>query len=153
MKSFLLRNGTPIAKWGSIPDGILFKGKIPNGYDLAIAPTPGYIIIDVDNKNGKCGSDNIPKKLLPELNNTFHYPTKNNGVHYWLKYTGDEVLPNTTSTLSIDLRVGKSEKSNGGYVKWHPREELYIQDCLDKIMPTSIELNRWIEETFKYVKR
>jgi hypothetical protein len=153
MKSFLLKNGVPIIKWGSLKDGILFQGKIPNGYDLAIAPTPGYIIIDVDNKNGKCGSKNVPKELLIEFGSTFNYNTENGGFHYWFKYTGSEKLPNTTSKLSIDLRVGASDGNNGGYAKWHPRDSYGIMDCIDSIKESSVELNEWIEGVFKYVKK
>jgi hypothetical protein len=33
---------------GLIPDGVMYQGKIPEGYNLAISPTPGIIIVDVD---------------------------------------------------------------------------------------------------------
>jgi len=150
MRSFLLKNGTPICPWGSIKENTLYKGRIPDGYDLAVTPSPGYIIVDVDNKNGKNGSKNIPVELQKEFDETFSYPTKNGGFHYWFKYTGKETLPNTTSKLSIDLRVGPREGNAGGYVKWHPRHELDVRDYVDKMNPTSDKLNEWLENIFIY---
>lgn len=153
MKSFLLKDGTPICKWGSLPDNIFYEGKIPDGCDLAIAPAPGYIIIDVDNKKNKNGFKHIPKELLDELNSTFNYPTKNNGKHHWFKYTGNKILLNTSSNIGIDLRVSKRNIrkgvcNNGGYVKWHPRDTLDIRDCIHLIKDTSKELNKWLEKLF-----
>lgn len=150
MRTFLLKNGTPICPWGSLKEDTFYRGRIPNGYDLAINPSPGYFIVDVDNKNGKNGSKNIPEELLNEFVRTLNYPTKNGGFHYWFKYTGNGILPNTTSDLSIDLRVGPRENNAGGYVKWHPRHNLDIKDCLDLIKPSSSLLNKWVEKTFKY---
>ena len=150
MRSFLLKNGTPICPWGSLKESTFYNGRVPEGYDLAVTPSPGYIIIDVDNKNGKNGSKNVPINLVNEFESTFHYPTKNGGFHYWFKYTGKEILPNTTSNLSIDLRVGPRKNNAGGYVKWHPRHELDIRDCINKIKDTSTELEDWLKTIFTY---
>lgn len=150
MRSFLLKNGTPICPWGSLKDNTFFKGTVPSGFDLAVTPSPGYIIVDVDNKNGKNGSKNIPAELVNEFEHTFSYPTKNGGFHYWFRYTGKEVLPNTTSELSIDLRVGPREGNAGGYVKWHPKDTVKLITAEQKANPTTPELNKWLEETFVY---
>lgn len=150
MRTFLLKNGTPICPWGSLKENTFYEGVIPDGYDLAVTPSPGYIIVDVDNKNGKNGSANIPKELMSEFESTFHYPTKNGGFHYWFKYTGNEVLPNTTSKLSIDLRVGPREGNAGGYVKWHLKDGTKPQFAEAMAQRTSSKLNKWLEKTFKY---
>lgn len=144
MRSFLVKGKKPIVKWGSIPKGIMYKGAIPEGYGLAISPDDNYIIIDVDRHGDKDGFDNIPGFILEELSKTLFYPTKNNGAHYWLEYTGDKILPNKTSNLGIDLRTNK------GYVVWYP--DYKLEDCLDKISKSSDNLNKWIEEIFNYVK-
>lgn len=145
MRSFLVRNKTPIIKWGSIPNGIMFKGNIPDNFDLAIVPGPEYIILDVDKHDGKNGFDSIPQNILDELNLTFNYKTKNNGRHYWLKYTGNVNLPNKSSGKGIDLRTDK------GYVVFYPRDDIKKYEYL--IKETSLELNKWLEETFYYVNK
>ena len=155
MRSFLLKNGKPLIKWGLLPDGVMYHGKIPEGYDLAVNPHHPYIIIDVDRHGKKDGFTNLPINLLPELNATFHYPTKNNGMHYWFEYSGDKSLSNKASNLGIDLRTGnkkfsKTEWTHGGYVKWHPRDTMNIMNVLDKVNKTSLELNQFIEELFAY---
>lgn len=155
MRSFLLKDNKPIIKWGLLPDGTMYYGKIPEGYDLAINPHHPFIVLDVDRHNDKNGFINIPKHLEAELESTFNYPTKNNGRHYWFLYTGKENLVNKASSLSIDLRTGnrklsKTEWVNGGYVKWHPRNTVNIMDVLDKIKSSSYELNVWLEAVFAY---
>lgn len=155
MRSFLLKDNKPIIKWGLLPDGTMYYGKILEGYDLAINPHYPYIVIDVDRHKDKNGFINIPKHLKAELDSTFNYPTKNNGRHYWFLYTGKENLGNKASSLGIDLRTGnrklsKTEWVNGGYVKWHPRDTINIMDVLDKIKPSSYELNVWLETIFAY---
>lgn len=149
MRSFLLRNGKPLIKWGLLPDNTLYEGEIPEGYDLAINPHYPYIIIDVDRHN-KDGFLNIPEYLKSELDSTLHYPTKHNGMHYWFYYTGDKSLPNKASKLGIDLRVWNNKDNNGGYVKWHPRDTINIIDVLWQAQQTSKELNDWIEKLFIY---
>lgn len=157
MKSFLLRNGKPLIKWGLLPDNTLYNGKIPEGYDLAVNPHQPYIIVDVDRHGKKDGFLNIPKHLKSELDSTLHYPTKNNGMHYWFYYTGNRTLANKASNLGIDLRTGnkkftKTEWTNGGYVKWHPRNTMNIVDVLYKAKQSSLELNSWLEEIFSHKK-
>jgi len=142
MKSFLLRGKKPIIKWGMLPDETYFKGQLPEGYSLAISPSEGYIIIDIDKHNDKNGFDNIPKNLLSELTNTLNYCTKNNGRHFWFKYSGKKSLANKASGLGIDLRTNK------GYVVWYPKQD--IKECLIEIKNTSKELNKWIETLFSY---
>lgn len=152
MRSFLLKDNAPIVKWGLIPDNTLYEGTIPEGYDLAVNPHKPYIIIDVD-RHKKDGFLNIPEHLKNELDATLNYPTKNNGRHYWFYYTGDKFLINKASNLGIDLRTGNesySEKewTNGGYVKWHPRNTMRIEDVLWQAQQSSPELNKWLEELF-----
>lgn len=141
MKSFLLKDKKPIVKWGQIPEGVYFEGEIPEGYGLAICPHFPYVILDVDSHDGITGMDNIPVTLLNELNLTLKYNTKNQGVHYWLKYTGEEILKNKTSGLGIDLRTHK------GYVKWYLDKD--IRSYINLIKPTSKELNLFLESLFK----
>ena len=142
MRSFLLKNKTPIIKWGYIPDGIMYKGKVPDGYNLAISPSPGYIIVDIDNHGDKNGFDIIPFEILKELTNTLHYKTKNDGMHCWFKYTGVKSLGNKSSGKGIDLRTHK------GYVVWW--NDKPIEECLNEIKESSLELNEWLEGLFCY---
>jgi len=153
MRSFLLKNNEPIIKWGLLTDGTMYHGKIPEGYDLAVNPHRPYIIVDVDRHGKKDGFLNIPEHLKDELDSTFNYPTKHNGRHYWFYYTGDKFLINKASNLGIDLRTGNKrynakEWTNGGYVKWHPRNNMNIIDVLDQVKRSSPELNKWLEELF-----
>ena len=155
MKSFLLRNGRPLIKWGLLPDNTLYNGKIPEGYDLAVNPHHPYIIVDVDRHGKKDGFLSIPEHLKNELDATLHYPTKNNGMHYWFYYTGKKSLSNKASKLGIDLRTGnqkfsKTEWTNGGYVKWHPRDTIKIEDVLWSAQPSSDNMNEWIDSLFYY---
>ncbi len=142
MKSFLLKGKTPIIKWGMIPDETYFEGNVPEGYQLAVSPSEGYVVIDIDNHGKVNGFDNIPNFLLDELNSTLRYKTKNNGCHYWFKYTGDKELANKASRLGIDLRTHK------GYVVWYLNID--VRNCLNSIKETSGEINTWLEQLFSY---
>ncbi len=146
MKSFLLKNYKPIVKWGMIKDNTFFEGAVPEGFDLAVAPSENYIVLDVDEKNGKSGHSNIPLVIFDELLTSFNYRTKSGGAHYWLKYTGDKVLLNTSTKYGLDLRIGAKKGNSGGYVKWHHTED--IRQCVHLIKETSIELNIWLESLF-----
>jgi len=140
MKTFLVKDKTPTIKWGKLKDGTFFKGSVPEGYDLAVSPSKGMVVIDVD-KHGKTnGFNNIPKELMVELKSTLNYPTKNGGRHFWFVYTGKENLQNKASNLSIDLRTHK------GYVVWYPEDD--IKRRLKDIKQTSTKLNTWLEEHF-----
>jgi hypothetical protein len=146
MKSFLLKNNTPIIKWGMLPDNTFYEGIIPEGYALAVCPSDNIVILDVDNKNGKCGWENIPHVINIELNETFHYFTKSGGAHYWIKYTGNKVLKNTSTKLGLDLRIGTKGLNSGGYVKWHHNKD--IRECVHLIKKSSENLNKWLEKLF-----
>lgn len=143
MRTFLLKDKVPITKWGLIPDGIMYQGEVPDGYNLAISPSPGYIIIDVDNHDGKKnGFDIIPPHIMDEMKSSFHYNSKNNGMHCWFRYTGNKKLGNKTCGKGIDLRTEK------GYVAyWHNES---IEKCLHRIKDTSKEMNNWLEGLFCY---
>lgn len=142
MRSFLLKDKRPIMKWGLIPEGIMYQGKLPNGYNLAISPSPGMIIIDIDRHGDKNGFDNIPLEIMQELSTTLHYPTKHDGMHCWFWYTGSKSLGNKTSNKGIDLRT------NRGYVAyWNDKP---IEDCLNDIKESSTQLNKWLEGLFCY---
>jgi hypothetical protein len=145
MRSFLVKNKQPLTKWGLLPDGIMYKGAIPSGYNLAIVPGPEYIIVDVDRHGDINGFATISMEILAELTNTFNYPTKNNGKHYWLKYSGTQKLGNKTSGKGQDLRT------NVGYVVWYPETTIY--DHIHEIKTTSPTLNLWLEEMFGYVNK
>ena len=141
MKSFLLKNKKPIVKWGMIPDEIYFEGEIPQGFSLAICPNDPYIILDIDKHDEINGFDNIPKHLEKELfDNHFNYLTKNNGLHVWLKYSGNEKLKNKASGQGIDLRTSK------GYVVWYKDKD--IRNYINQVKITSKELNNWLEKLF-----
>ncbi len=143
MKTFLLKGKQPIIKWGMLPDETYFEGIIPEGYNLAVNPSGNYIVIDVDNHGDISGFDSIPMSFQVELDNTFNYPTKNLGRHYWFKYTGDRPLANKTSGLGIDLRTNK------GYVVYYPKND--IRQQLHLVKETSKQLNKWLEKLFSYV--
>lgn len=143
MKSFLGINKKPIIKWGLLPNNTFYEGVIPEGYNLFISPGDNYIVLDVDVSDKINGFHNIPKEIYNELMYTFFYATKRMGCHYWLKYSGDKILANKTSGLSIDLRVGDK-----GYVVYYPKDD--IRNNLHLIKETSKELNLWIEKLFSY---
>lgn len=143
MKSFLLKEKTPICKWGSLPDNSFFQGDVPKGYQLAVTPGIGRIVVDVDvnlskNKNGFI---HIPNFILEELEKSYNYNTKSGGKHYWLNYTGEHILQNKTSGLNIDLRV-----NNKGYVVYYPNNN--ILDYLHLINFTSPIMNEWLFKLF-----
>lgn len=141
MKSFLLKDKQPICKWSMVPDEVYFEGKVPDGYGLAICPNEPYIILDVDMHGDIDGFKNLPIHLCKELYNSLHYPTKNQGRHFWLKYTGDKNLMNKASKLGIDLRTHK------GYVKWYLDAD--IRKYKHLIKETSSSLNEWLESLFQ----
>lgn len=139
MRSFLLKDKTPILKWGNIPEEIYFEGKVPEGYSLAVSPHTPYIILDVDNHGDVCGETNIPTELFPELNSTLNYKTKS-GKHYWFKYSGEALLVNRASGLGLDLRTHK------GYVKWYLPGD--IRKYIHLVKDSSLELNVFLEKLF-----
>lgn len=142
MKSFLLKDKRPTLKWGNIPDGYFFEGAVPEGYGLAICPSEGYVIIDVDRHGDIDGFENIPEGIKPLLGKHFMYTTRNNGLHIWLKYTGEHNLANKASGIGIDLRTHK------GYVKWYLPGD--VRQHLKEIKPSCEGLNEWLEELFSY---
>jgi len=147
MKSFLLNSeNKPIVKWGMIPDGVFYEGVIPDGYSLATCPSGNYVILDVDVKNNKNGFEHIPAFMLKELFKTFNYKTKSGGAHYWLNYTGDKILKNTSTEFGLDLRIGAKNGNCGGYVKYHHNVD--IRECIHLIKNTSKEMNLWLEGLF-----
>ena len=144
MKTFLLYEGKkPSIKWGQVPDNYFFIGNLPENYGLAVCPSKGQVILDVDRHGNISGFDNIPENILKELNTTYHYPTKNNGKHYFFNYTGDKHLMNKTSGLGIDLRTNK------GYVRYYPAEQGDdIRNHIKEIKETSLIMNEWLEKLF-----
>ena len=149
MKSFLLRNGSPTVKWGSIPSNYYYEGNIPEGYDLAVAPTDNYIVVDVDKKNDKNGFHHISNSIFLLLTETYHYNTKSGGAHFWLNYTGDKILKNTSTKYGIDLRISAKDGNCGGYVKYHPaKDNEDIRNHVNEIKESSIEMNKWLEKLF-----
>jgi hypothetical protein len=143
MKSFLLKGKKPICKWGMVPEETYFEGTVPEGYSLAVSPSDNYIVVDVDRHGDIDGFKNIPTHLGHELANTLKYPTKNDGMHYWFKYSGKKPLANKASSIGIDLRTDR------GYAVWYPKED--IRDCLNGISETSDKLNEWLEKLFSFV--
>jgi hypothetical protein len=142
MKSFLLKNKKPIIKWGLLPDNVFFQGEVPKGYNLAVSPSDNYVVLDIDTHGDINGFENIPTIIQMELNKTLNYDTKNNGKHYWMRYTGDLPLGNKTSGLGFDLRTNK------GYVVWYPKYD--IRDSLDLINSTSKKMNKFLEKHFSF---
>ena len=143
MKSFLLNGKRPIIRWGLLPENTFFEGSIPENYNLAVCPSDNYIVIDVDRHGDIDGFDNVPEKFYKEFNATLNYGTKNNGKHFWFRYSGIKPLGNKASGQGIDLRTNK------GYVVWYPEKD--IRECLDEIQASSEELNEWLEKLFSYV--
>lgn len=140
MRTFLLKDKSPILKWKHIPEESYFEGEIPEGYSLAVSPNNPYIILDIDKHGDINGFDNIPSEYLLDLSQHFCYDTKRDGRHYWLKYTGGKTLINRASGLGIDLR------NNRGYAKWYLDGD--IRDYIHEIKETSPHLNSWIESLF-----
>jgi hypothetical protein len=143
MRTFLVKNKKPIVKWGGFPQNTFFYGEIPDNCSLGVSPSKGYVVIDVDRHGTKNGFDHVPDYILKELEQSFNYPTKNNGHHYWVKYTGDRVLGNKTSNLGIDLRTEK------GYVVWYPKT-ITPQEAMKKVKESSVALNFWLMDLFSY---
>lgn len=144
MKTFLAKGDTkrPLMHWTMLKEDTYFEGPVPEGYRLCASPSKGYVILDVDRHGDKDGFENIPIKIIDELEETFHYPTKNNGIHYWLRYSGSKPLGNKTSGQGFDLRTEK------GYVCYYRNDD--IRDNLHLIKETSPELNKWLETWFSY---
>ena len=146
MKSFLCRGKRPIIRWSLLPDNTFFEGKLPEGYSLAVMPSHDYIVVDVDRHGSIDGFEKIPHNVNYHLTQTLHYKTKNNGMHFWLRYTGDKPLANKGNGEGIDLRVGFK-----GYVIWYP--DIDIRDNLHRINETNDTLNKWLERQFSYVTK
>lgn len=147
MKTFLVKDktettkATPIIKWGILPDNTFFEGDIPNGYNLAVNPSEGFVVVDVDVKGKKNGFNFIPLgNITNELRDTFSYQTKSGGKHFWLKYTGKEYLLNKATNEGIDLRTDK------GYVIYYPKDD--IRNNIHLINETSPLMNEWLERLF-----
>jgi hypothetical protein len=151
MKSFLLYKNKPTIKWSMLKNGIFFEGNLPGKeYALAICPSENIIILDVDNKNDKNGFLHIPPEIFDELLETFYYSTKSGGAHFWIEYTGNQILLNTSTKYGLDLRIGAKPGNAGGYVKYHHNVD--IRECIHLIKPSSNELNLFLEQLFMGVK-
>lgn len=147
MKSFLLDNKyTPIIRWSKIPKGCFFKGTIPFGFFLAVAPSDNIVILDIDLKGGKNGYLHIPIELRTELNKTYFYNTKSGGSHIFIKYTGNKTLKNMSTEKGIDLRIAAKGTNAGGYVRW--QGNIKPEECISLIKDSSKELNQWLEKLF-----
>lgn len=148
MKTFLINNkdGKPVIKWGDLPNNTFFEGNVPEGYSLAISPSENIVILDVDLKNGKNGYSHIPKNIMKDLNNTFHYKTKSGGAHYYIKYTGHKPLINRATQYGLDLRIGAKKDNCGGYVKYHHHQD--IRKCLNLIKESGEDLNQFLQKYF-----
>jgi len=96
---------------------------------------------------GKNGFFHIPLQISEEINKTFQYSTKSRGAHFWIKYTGKEILKNTSTKFGLDLRVGAKGNNCGGYVKYNNNVD--IRECEHLIKESSSVLNRWLENLFK----
>lgn len=147
MKTFLLTpENKPSLKWGLIPNNKYFEGKIPFGYFLAVCPSENIVILDVDCKGDKNGFVHIPLQISDEICNTFHYATRSGGAHYFIKYTGNQVLKNTSTKYGLDLRVGAKGNNCGGYVRYNHNKD--IRQCQHLIKESSDVLNKWLETLF-----
>lgn len=151
MKTFLLKNNTPLIKFSMLPDNTFFEGELPGEeYKLALCPTnEKMVIVDIDCKEGKGnGYENIPKEIFKELLKSFYYKTKSGGMHIFVYYTGDKLLKNSTSKLSIDLRIGANKKTNnaGGYVRYNGN--IHPKKIEPLIKESSNDLNTFLEGLF-----
>jgi hypothetical protein len=153
MKSFLVKGKVPILKWGSLPNNIFFQGKVPEGYSLAVNPSEGFVVIDVDNHEGGVnGFENIPGKIHKELQKTFQYATKNNGRHYWIKYTGNKTIRNKASGKGLDSRTNKGyavipKVIHESVNYFNNLTEANLFESTD-VQRSSSELNKWMEGLF-----
>lgn len=143
LKSFLVKGKKPVIKWGMLPDNTFFKGVVPKGFSLAVCPSDGYVIVDVD-RHDVDGFKHIPNNIKTELDKTLNYNTKNNGKHFWVKYTGNTNLANKSSNKGIDLRTSK------GYVVWYPETD--VNELIKDVNNSSSELNHWLEDMFGFKK-
>lgn len=138
----MLKDGKPIIKWGNLSQGTMFNGTLPEGFDLAISPSEGIVVIDFDVKNNKNAFDHVSDDILEELSKTLNYKTTSgNGRHFWIKYLGNKELLNRATKYGIDLRV-----SDKGYVKYNGDKD--IRECIHLIKESSKEMNLWLEELF-----
>jgi len=145
MKSFLCKNKKPIVCWTHLKENTFYVGEIPEGYSLGVCPGE-YVVLDIDRHDEKNGFKHIPKHIQEELEFTLNYKTRNNGRHYWLKYTGDKSLVNRASSIGIDLRVGYK-----GYVIWYLPYS--IGEMEYQIAETSPQLNKFLESLFYHAKK
>ena len=129
-----------------LKDNIFYKGEIPENYHLAVSPSPGMVIIDIDKKNNKNGYLHIPEHLRKELNNTYWYHTKSGGAHVFVNYTGDKILKNCSTKFGIDLRISGDKYNCGGYVRYNG--DIRPEECIHLIKDSSKELNTWLEKLF-----
>jgi hypothetical protein len=154
MRSFLLYKNIPTIKFSMLDDGIFYEGELPGkDYDLAVCPSnEKQVILDVDVKNGKDGYSNIPMLIMLELQETFNYKTKSGGAHYYLNYSGNKVLLNTSTKFGLDLRIGanKATKNAGGYVRYNGN--IPVKEIESLIKETSPKLNTWLEKLFTGIK-
>jgi hypothetical protein len=147
MKSFLLdRTYKPIVLWSLVPENYFFYGEIPENYHLALCPSENMVIVDIDKKGNKNGFLHINPDILEELFKSYWYYTKSGGAHIFLYYTGTKKLLNKSTSIGIDLRIGKSGSNNGGYVRY--QGIIPPQEIEPLIKYSSPELNLWLEELF-----
>lgn len=139
MRTFLLFDNQPVLKWGQIPPHIMFKGKVPQDFDLAVSMDDNYVILDVDVKGSKNGFDHIPKDVLDALNETFNYKTKSGGSHFWIQYRGNKKLLNRATKFGLDLRT------SDGYVKYPLKDDPVVH--LDSVKHHSI-IDEFLESLF-----
>lgn len=149
MRTFLLNSQhKPIIPWGMLEEGQQFIGDVPENFSLAFSPDWGTVILDIDKKGLKNGYNFIPENILKELKETFWYHTKSGGAHHVIKYTGNKILLNKSTSEGLDLRIGKNPitKNNGGYIRWQGNKP--PQECIHLIKESSPHLNLWLENLF-----
>jgi len=69
--------------------------------NFGIKTGKGIIVLDVDNKNGKNGSDALAS--MGQIPETFTVATPSNGFHYYFKTTQD--IKTSTSKAGLDIRA------------------------------------------------
>lgn len=148
MKTFLLnKDNKPIIPWGSLEDEVYFIGEIPENYSLALSPgNSNIVIIDVDVKNNKNGYEHIPFNILHELKHSYWYITKSGGAHFFINYTGNKILMNTSTKYGLDLRIGSKPGNAGGYVRYQGTTD--VKEIKPLIKESSAELNQFLESLF-----
>ena len=155
-KFLALRGKHPEGNWRDAPplDLSEIEARTAQGLYVGFAPNPGYVIVDLDVKNGgnleALIDECIAKGYLPEreiLNTTWHQDTQSGGRHYlFVAPLGIEVpqrtnLDRTLQHGQIDLRVGGK-----GYIVIAPSAGYTCNWSLTEPWPVTVTISEKLLE-------